>query len=125
MNIYKTFNIPFLVLFILMIIGSICSGVTSASGVSIENQNKNMVILLWITFAFGALIFLISSMFSSYYKKENRVDERNQSIFLSCFGIGIVLISGIGLWGNSYGNEDDKSDFNIRISSCLTTVPVL
>ena len=61
MNIYKTFNIPFLVLFILMIIGSICSGVTSASGVSIENQNKNMVILLWITFAFGALIFLIST----------------------------------------------------------------
>lgn len=128
MNIKKFANPVFLSLFVLLILGSISSGITSASGVSITDQNKNMNALLITTCIIGSLLFLGSLFLLAKSLTPAGLLLNGGVDFKQFYGIGIgTLIVSISIYGivvNSSDKmtEDDKSDVNIRIASSLTSV---
>ena len=132
MNIKKFANPVFLSLFVLMVLGATSSGITSASGVSIEDQNNNMWYVSLVSVIVGIIIFvghciLFAKSFTPAALILNGGVDFKKFFLLSIISAVIVGISSYGLSVNHSDNKmsaNDKSDINIRIASILTAVSV-
>jgi len=121
----KSVNLTFLSVLLIFIICLFYSEFSSQLNVSIEEQNKKMLTMSWVTLFIGIFIFLLSfsSFAYAYYKPASIKQIPSINLPLLIFGTLIIVFSGNALWINHNSNlsEENKSDYNIKIAVYMSS----